>query len=95
MRNAKHIILVAVLLSACLESPAALAAPAIPTKISIEKAEHIALRHVPGGVVEQIERDQHRGKPVYEVDVRAQDGREHELVIDANDGKIVSEEIDD
>ena len=70
------------------------AAPAAPAKISIEKAERIAVAHVPGGVVEQIERDHHRGRPVFEVDVRAPDGREHELDIDATDGKIIAEEID-
>jgi uncharacterized membrane protein YkoI len=94
MQHAKPVLLLAALVSACVDPPAALAAPATPTKISLARAEHLALRHVPGGVVEQIERDHHRGKPVYEIDVRAPDGREHELVIDATDGAILVEEID-
>jgi uncharacterized membrane protein YkoI len=64
-------------------------------KISFERAEEIAIAHVGSGVVEDIERDDDRGRLVYEVDVVAKDGKEHELVIDANDGSIVKAEIDD
>ncbi len=79
---------------------AAVAAPSTPpaakrNKISFEKAEKIALSRVPGGVVEEIELDQYAGRLVYEVEVRAPDGREHEIVIDAYDGRILAEKIDD
>lgn len=67
-------------------------APARP--ITLADAERIALAHVPGGTIEDIERDHRLGKPVFEVDVRAKDGREHELVID-EEGRVISEEIDD
>lgn len=76
----------------------AAAAPEQPkqesTPITAAKAESIALARVPGGVVEQLERDHHMGKLVWDVEVRAPDGREHELAIDATDGKVLSEEID-
>ena len=62
--------------------------------ISLADAERIALEHLPGGTVEDIERDHRLGKPVIEVEVRAEDGREHELVIDEG-GRVISEEIDD
>ncbi len=73
-------------------------APVAPGKrksITIERAERIALERVPGGVVEEIERDRQLGKDVFEIEVRAPDGREHELVLDASDGRVLSEEIDD
>lgn len=60
----------------------------------MEEAGRIALERVPGGTIESIERDRHLGKLVYEVDVRAPDGREHDLTIDASDGRVLSEEID-
>ncbi len=71
------------------------AAPAKKSEISIEKAARIALERVPGGVVEEIERDIELGKVVYEVDVRGPDGREHDIVIDASNGKVLSDRIDD
>ena len=70
------------------------AAPAKSSGISLERAARIALERVPGGVVEEIERDTEAGKDVIDVEVRAPDGREHEIVIDAKDGTVVSEEID-
>lgn len=63
--------------------------------ISIAEAERIALEHVPGGTIEEIERDRERGVIVYEVEVRAPNGVEHELVIDARTGRILRAEIDD
>lgn len=94
MPSAKTLLLFGALATACIGTTTALAAPAV-TKISIEKAERIALERVPGGTIEKIEREHHLGKLVWEVDVRAADGREHEITIDAADGKIVAEEIDD
>jgi uncharacterized membrane protein YkoI len=49
--------------------------------ITLADAERIALAHIPGGTIEDIERDHRLDKPVFGFDVRAQDGREHELVI--------------
>lgn len=73
----------------------AAAAPSRAPKISFDRAAQIAVEHVPDGVVEDIERDRRLGRVVYEVEVLAPDGREHDLVIDANDGRIVTEEVDD
>ena len=66
-----------------------------PKTITLEKAERIALDRVPGGTITEIEIDRHNGRKVFEVDVRASDGREHELVIDASDGRVLSEDIDE
>lgn len=74
------------------DAPAVAGADGEP--LSLAEAERIALARVPGGTVEDIERDFWRGKPVIEVEVRAKDGREHELVVD-EEGRIVAEEIDD
>jgi len=41
------------------------------------------------------ERDSEGGAVVYEVELRAADGVEHELVIDANTGRVIRAEIDD
>lgn len=83
---------------ACSGSASAAAAPtkepAPKTTLTIEQAERIALERVPGGVVESVERDRRLGRDVFEIDVRAPDGREHELAIDAIDGKVLAEVID-
>ena len=64
-------------------------------RITMEQAERIALDHVPGSTVESIERDSEGGTVVYEVELRAADGVEHEIVIDANDGRVIRAEVDD
>jgi uncharacterized membrane protein YkoI len=68
--------------------------PTPKTTLTIEQAERIALERVPGGVVESVERDRRLGREVFEVDVRAPDGREHELAIDVIDGRVLAEVID-
>lgn len=78
---------------ACSGSAAA-AAPKPKTTITMEKAESIALERVPGGTIESIERDRELGVLVYEVEVHAPDGREHDITIDAADGRVLSDEID-
>lgn len=66
-----------------------------PAEITFERAKEIALGHVPGGVVESIELDRAFGRGrVYEVDVRAPDGCEHELTLAARDGKLLERELD-
>jgi uncharacterized membrane protein YkoI len=59
------------------------------------EAELIALDHVGSGEVIGSERECERGRDVYEVEVRAKDGRVHEIEIAVDDGSIVDEEIDD
>lgn len=73
---------------------AAAAAPKTST-ISMEKADSIALARVPGGVVRESERDTEGTRVIYEIEVRAPDGRDHEFEIDGADGRIISEELDD
>lgn len=70
------------------------AQPPKQTTITLAKAADIALARVPGGTITEIELDREQGREVYEVEVRATDGREHDLVIDASDGSVISETID-
>jgi uncharacterized membrane protein YkoI len=64
-------------------------------RISMEQARRIALEHVPSSTVESIEHDWERGVEVFEVELRTDGGVEHELVIDANDGHVISANTDD
>lgn len=64
------------------------------TRITIEQAARIALSYVPG-VVESIERDYERGVIVWEVEVRDTHGIEHEVIVDANTGRVIRIEVDD
>lgn len=63
--------------------------------ITLAEAESIALDHVGSGDVIDSERDCERGRDVYEVEIRAQDGRKHEIAIAVDDGSIVDADIED
>jgi uncharacterized membrane protein YkoI len=63
--------------------------------ITLADAERIALDRVGSGVIIDSERECERGHDVYEVDIRADDGRVHEIAVSVADGSIVSEELDD
>lgn len=73
------------------------AAPALAqaARITFEDARRIALETVPGGHVESMELEENRQPPVYEVEVRDAQGVEHELEIDASDGRVIRSETDD
>lgn len=70
-------------------------AAAAPGPITAERAEAIALGRVPGGTVRECERDRDDGRDVFEVEVRDPSGRDHDIVIEASSGRIVSETLDD
>lgn len=63
--------------------------------ISVADAERIALAQFPGGEVRAIERDHEHGRAVFDVEVRDRDGREHEVVIDVESGRILRSARDD
>lgn len=63
--------------------------------ITFAQAEQIARSHVPDARVESIELEDERGVRVYEVELRTADGVEHEVLIDANDGRVIDARIDD
>jgi uncharacterized membrane protein YkoI len=63
--------------------------------ITFSQAEQIARAHVPDATVESIELEYEHGQRVYEVELRTAQGVEHEILIDANDGHVVSARIDD
>ena len=66
-----------------------------PAELTFAEIERIALAEIPGGVVEDIERETERGRIVFEVEVRDPDGFEYELIIDAHDGEVLAQKSDD
>lgn len=63
--------------------------------ITLQDAERIALQHFPGATVESVERDVKQGVAVYEVELRDDRGVEHEMIIDASDGRVIRTQEDD
>ena len=65
-----------------------------PPKVDRTAAEEAALGAVPGEVKEtELERE--GGSPVYEVEVLGEDGRLHEVAVDAGDGKVLGQETEE
>lgn len=73
---------------------AAVAGPGHPVKKTLAEAEALALRVVPGTVVES-ELEKERGRWVYAIEIRPDRGGEVEVLIDADDGSTVAVELDD
>ena len=69
-------------------------ASTVEPKVTAEEAVQIALKRVPGEVVE-IELEGHKSDPVWEVVVRGEDGAGSELKIDALSGEILKEKSED
>ena len=61
-------------------------------KISLEKAQEIALKTHPGKIVETEFEIESNGNPSYEFDIEKADGTEAKLEVDAKTGKIVEDE---
>ncbi|GAA4238011.1 hypothetical protein GCM10022254_52190 [Actinomadura meridiana] len=61
------------------------------TPVTATEAAAAALKAVPGGTVEEVELDD---GAVWEVDVIAKNGVEHEVTLDAKTGKILASTID-
>ncbi|MFQ6394534.1 PepSY domain-containing protein [Nocardia sp. KC 131] len=64
------------------------------TTINRQQAIDKALEAVPGGVVVSAELDIDRGTTVWEVELRAPDGIEYDVTIDANSGAVIGENQD-
>jgi len=64
------------------------------TRIDRAVAEEAALGAVPGEAVE-VELENEGGYVVYEVEVAGDDGRLHEVVVDAGNGEILGQEIEE
>ena len=77
-----------------LAAASTLVAGSAAAQISDERARQIALEHVPGTVTD-LERDEENGRQVIEVEVRGEDGREREVVIDAGNGRVLTVEEDE
>ncbi|GGL05578.1 hypothetical protein Sme01_56650 [Sphaerisporangium melleum] len=69
--------------------------PAAAPKIAREEAERTALGKVSGGRVTSTELETEHGRQVWDVEVDASDGTEHEFDIDATTGAVASHEVDD
>jgi uncharacterized membrane protein YkoI len=63
-------------------------------KVTEEEAIKIALEEVPG-TVEKVELEDEDGTIVYEIEIRAEDGTEQEVEIDATTGDVVKVEAED
>jgi uncharacterized membrane protein YkoI len=59
-------------------------------KISLEKAQEIALKKVPGGKVESSELEREHGKLIYSFDIKTSKPGVTEVNVDAIDGKVVN-----
>ncbi|WP_067477847.1 PepSY domain-containing protein [Actinomadura hibisca] len=66
-----------------------LTAPAPPDQASLERAAKAALAKVPGSTVISIETEDNESR--WEVQTVTSDGTEHEVVVDAADGKVLSD----
>jgi len=63
------------------------------TKVSMENCMRAALAKYPG-TVETMEMEISNGKPHYEFDIRAEDGKEYEVEVSALTGKIIETEVE-
>jgi uncharacterized membrane protein YkoI len=70
------------------------AALAKQVKITEDESKDIALKEVPG-TVNAVDLDDENGTTVYEVEVLAKDGTQHDVIIDATTGKVLDVEIDE
>ncbi|PZG19448.1 hypothetical protein C1I95_11565 [Micromonospora craterilacus] len=59
--------------------------------VSLKRAGEIALAHVGGGRIVEIERDREHGRPVWEVEI-IKGGTEHEIDVDRATGAVVKAE---
>jgi uncharacterized membrane protein YkoI len=59
-------------------------------KISMEKAQEIALKKVPGGKVESSELEREHGKLIYSFDIKTSKPGVTEVNVDAINGKIIA-----
>jgi Peptidase propeptide and YPEB domain len=82
-------------------APTTLAAPGPGTasradasgELSSAEAADIALRHVGGGRVTEIEREFEHGRREWKVEI-IQDGREHDVRVDAASGAVTRTDVD-
>ena len=64
-------------------------------KIDEAAAEQAALDAAPGTVHETELETSDNGYLVYDIEIAGKDGKEHEVTVDAGDGKVLHQELDD
>ena len=62
--------------------------------VTEQESKEIALERIPG-TVEEVELEDEDGHVVYEVELKSENGDEHEVIIDAQTGDILVVESDD
>lgn len=65
-----------------------------PGELSSSDAADIALRHVGGGQVTEIEREFEHGRREWKVEI-VHDGREHDVRVDVASGAVTRTDVDD
>lgn len=63
-------------------------------RITMEQAQKAALQVQPGATIESKELEHEGGRWVYSFDLRASDGKIHEILVDAKSGTIVSQKTE-
>ncbi|MCD9195124.1 PepSY domain-containing protein [Streptomyces albireticuli] len=63
-------------------------------KVDVKRAADAALKSVPGTVV-SAELDDDRGRTAWEVEIVDGEGTEHDVTVDAADGKVTAATVDD
>src|SRR5215218_332587 len=58
-------------------------------------AEHVALKAVPGTVHETELETSDNGYVVYEIEIAGDDGKGHEVIVDAGNGKILHQDLEE
>ncbi|MDL4772773.1 PepSY domain-containing protein [Actinomadura xylanilytica] len=66
-------------------------APAKASVTAVQAAD--AVQKAAPGVIEELELDDEKGRTVWEADVLTADGTWREVTLDANDGKVISNEV--
>jgi len=74
-------------------TPATTSRSTDPGELSSAEAADIALRHVGGGQVTEIEREFEHGRREWKVEI-IHDGREHDVRVDATTGAVTRTDVD-
>lgn len=74
-------------------APSPYAPPEMYRRITMEEAMAVAVERVPGEIV-KVELEHEKGVLVYEVDIVTAQGVKYEVIVDVNNGNVLSIEID-
>jgi uncharacterized membrane protein YkoI len=71
--------------------------PSVPKLANIDQAaaEQVALKAVPGTVHETELETTDNGYAVYEIEIAGEDGKAHEVTVDAGNGKVLHQDLEE